>query len=363
MSIGRQNNLKQTSAIKRIASSFVNDERGTFLPMASIILPVVMLASLSTMQYSGVQQAKGKVQSSVDAAVMAATIEANKIEDQTDTAAIVAKIQEEFEPFLNANLEGINANFTYETKSLTYNPDTKRINANVEFKFPSIVQQFTGESEYAYPVKSSVDLGSKKKTALSMFLVLDKSGSMGWDGRMTALKTAVNQLHLQFKADDPDRKYIRVGAVAYDSYVSSTLSPKWNPKKANDYTQALNAWGGTNSMHGMSVAYSQLSGQKEFNKHAKRNDSELKRAIVLMTDGVNNHHSYDTGTLTHCSQAKTEGIEVFTVAFTAPSAAQQLLSQCASSSAHYFNATSSQQLLDAFKAIGNAATKDLAFTE
>ena len=363
MLFGRKFKAGISRAIKRVPSSFVKDERGSFLPLAGLTLPVVLLASMTTLQYSGIQQAKGRVQSSVDAAIMAAAIEANKIEDQTDTAAIMAKIQESFEPFLNANLETVGGNFTYQTQAVTYNTETKRINAKVDFKFPSFVKQFTGEDSYEYAVNSSVDLSAKKKTALSMFLVLDKSGSMGWDGRMTALKSAVNQLYLQFKTEDPDRKYIRTGAVAYDSYASSTLTPKWNPKKANDYTQALTPWGGTNSMHGMGVAYNQLSGQKEFNKHAKKNDSQVKRAILLMTDGVNNHHSYDTGTLSYCSQAKTEGIEVFTVAFTAPSAAQQLLSQCASSSAHYFNATNSQQLLDAFKAIGNAAAKSLAFTE
>ena len=363
METGRKNSLKIASAIRNISFSFTKDERGSFLPLAGLTLPVVLLASMATLQYSGIQQAKGKVQSSVDAAIMAAAIEANKIEDQSDTAAIMAKIQETFEPFLNANLESIGGSFTYQTQAVTYNPDTKRINAKVDFQFPSFVKQFTGKDSYGHAVNSSVDLSAKKKTALSMFLVLDKSGSMGWSGRMTALKSAVNQLYLQFKAEDPDRKYIRTGAIAYDSNTRGSLPPNWNPKEANNYTQALRPWGGTNSMRGMQRAYTFLKGQREFNKHAKRNDSQVKRAILLMTDGINSHHSYDTGTLNYCSQAKTEGIEVFTVAFTAPSAAQQLLSQCASSSAHYFNATNSQQLLDAFKAIGNAAAKSLAFTE
>ena len=74
--------------------------------------------------------------------------------------------------------------------------------------------------------------------------------------------------------------------------------------------------------------------------------------IVFMTDGANNYSSDDTSTLATCASAKKDGIEIYTVAFMAPTAGQTLLKTCATDSSHYFQAENMAALVAAFKVIG-----------
>jgi hypothetical protein len=74
-----------------------------------------------------------------------------------------------------------------------------------------------------------------------------------------------------------------------------------------------------------------------------------------MTDGDNNANSYDTATKKTCDSAKAASIEIYTVAFMAPTKGQALLRNCATDGSHYFQAESMADLLAAFKKIGAKA--------
>ena len=71
-----------------------------------------------------------------------------------------------------------------------------------------------------------------------------------------------------------------------------------------------------------------------------------------MTDGDNNSTSDDTSTKATCTAAKEDGMEIYTVAFMAPTRGQNLLKECASSASHYFQAENMAALVAAFKVIG-----------
>jgi len=89
------------------------------------------------------------------------------------------------------------------------------------------------------------------------------------------------------------------------------------------------------------------------------NPDELK-VMVIMTDGIFNIH-YDGGarspakTRALCQAMKGRGVIVFTIAFDAAAlpAAQTLMQDCASSPAHYFNATDTAALEDAYTSIAS----------
>ncbi len=94
-------------------------------------------------------------------------------------------------------------------------------------------------------------------------------------------------------------------------------------------------------------------------------DDRYVKAVILMTDGSFNT-SYTAGTsqseqqeesrnrtLALCDNMKANDIEIFTVAFEAPTDAQTLLQSCASSLSYYFNATDSTQLNAAFQTIAD----------
>ena len=108
------------------------------------------------------------------------------------------------------------------------------------------------------------------------------------------------------------------------------------------------------------------------------NNLEPRKALILMTDGDNTlryqasdgqHRTFsstastaatqkkqtDDDTMALCNYAKSQGIEVFTVAFgTLLPASDALLSGCASGSDHYFSAANAKELDDAFQKIGDS---------
>ena len=105
-----------------------------------------------------------------------------------------------------------------------------------------------------------------------------------------------------------------------------------------------------------------------------QNDKALK-AMVIMTDGMNTkspsypRHDGSGGAgaddllKDQCTEIKSDGIEVYTIAFEiSDTSIKDLLSDCASSTANYFDATDAEELKDAFVAIAGSLT-ELALTK
>ncbi|MBE7185747.1 MAG: pilus assembly protein [Methylobacterium mesophilicum] len=116
-------------------------------------------------------------------------------------------------------------------------------------------------------------------------------------------------------------------------------------------------------------------------------NQEPRKAIVLMTDGLNTmkvlttgtrntdylsgatnfigsttaasegkqRQNVDADTITLCNYAKSKGIEVFTVAFAVPEGdPKTMLQKCATDEGHYYDATDSNKLLLAFEGIAKS---------
>ena len=351
---------------------FCRSDNGSVMTMAAIALPVVMLTSAIALQHSMSVSAEKKVQIWTDTALMAGATEAQKLQSLEDKAAVEAKIKEYSDKFLQVGFDETSS-AEYVGTDVSFDPVTKVASLKVKYKYPTVMNTITGDDQETLEVLAEVILSSQEKQPLSMFLVLDKSGSMGWDendqpspdNRMVALKAAVASLTQKLATEDPDQKYVRMGAVAYSSYNYHTnVAMNWDPATVNTYTQALSAGGGTNSSGAMQSAYYALRGDSEETQHATKNEGDPKKFIVFMTDGVNNHWLYDTWTKSYCTSAKDlEGIEIYSVAFQAPSHAQNLLKSCASSTSHYFEAENSEQLISSFEMIGDAAAQTLAFSK
>jgi len=78
-----------------------------------------------------------------------------------------------------------------------------------------------------------------------------------------------------------------------------------------------------------------------------------------MTDGANNVNGADAKTKQYCDKARADNITVYSIAFMAPPQGQSLLRYCATTSAEYFSAENTAELVAAFKLIGQNATKVL----
>lgn len=92
-------------------------------------------------------------------------------------------------------------------------------------------------------------------------------------------------------------------------------------------------------------------------------DVRYRKVVILLTDGVFNT-SYTAGTdeqgqtdeartraLALCSAMKANNITIYTIAVQSPTDAQTLLSQCATSSSHYFDVANNTQMHEAFESI------------
>jgi len=132
---------------------------------------------------------------------------------------------------------------------------------------------------------------------------------------------------------------------------------------------------------GLNWGYRLLSSQEPFSQGITYNEMNAQRAIkaiVLMSDGENTrsanyskntHTRNDGGSRANtlfdnlCDEAKGDGIRIYTIAFEVTDASvRNMLQDCATSSASYYNATNAAALADAFEEIGGSLY-DLALTK
>ena len=92
-------------------------------------------------------------------------------------------------------------------------------------------------------------------------------------------------------------------------------------------------------------------------------DDQTIKAVILMTDGefntwyISGNGNSNTQASSLCTNMKPAGVIVYSVAFDAPTSAQQLLSNCATSSSYYYTAETGSELIAAFEAISKSLNK------
>ncbi len=129
---------------------------------------------------------------------------------------------------------------------------------------------------------------------------------------------------------------------------------------------ALAASGETYIPAGLMWGWNVLSPAAPFTEGAPydSNNRKPRKALVLMTDGVNtkslngtmhngnSQANADGVTTAMCNQIRNAGIEIFTIAFMVTQAAtQNMLRGCATSGDNFFNATDAAALQAAFERI------------
>ncbi|RYH00921.1 MAG: VWA domain-containing protein, partial [Alphaproteobacteria bacterium] len=243
----------------------------------------------------------------------------------------------------------------------------------------STLSAFMGRTSGRVSVASTTQSSTESKNALSMYLVLDRSGSMAeytntvsgsyqcrygrktttcytYYDKITALRMAATNLMDQLTKADPDKMFVRTAAVSYNSAMQTPGNLAWGVAASKTYISNLLADGGTDSGLAFKTAYNAVKATTEDTLHMAKNGQVPSKYIVFMTDGDNNYTTADTETKKWCDAAKLAGIEVYSVAFMAPTRGQQLLSYCATTSSHYFKAEDAEELNAAFEYIGERAT-------
>ncbi|MCC0034102.1 MAG: VWA domain-containing protein [Hoeflea sp.] len=354
-----------TSPMKKIAELLRNNN-GNFAMLAGLTIPVLFVAGSLAVDTTNALSMKVRLQNAVDSAALATSTRLAQEENLSleDAKAFALK-------FLNGQVEEDLPAFTdMSVKPTVEITETKEDGSTVWRVSISMIgtqavtpmARLMGRDHISVGVSGkSESAAGKTQGAFSMALVLDRSGSMDWDldgqRKIDVLKSAVGGLLDQIEEADPTHNYVRIGASSYNTYMTGSQKLHWLPKKTRSFVNALPADGGTDSTEAFSWALDNVDAAKEFTQHKARNGQEPQRYIVFMTDGDNNYSSADTSTKILCDTAKGAGVQIYTVAFAAPKRGKELLSYCATSSAHFFDAQSSADLIAAFKSIGEQASQ------
>ncbi|MGF6173666.1 vWA domain-containing protein [Ensifer sp. 4252] len=382
--------MGKRSTINRSFMAMLKDRGGNFGMMAALATPLILAAGGVAIDLANMVTMKNQMQDAADAAALAAA------------SALVAKKNETPEKakeialnFLKAQSAGSASDgwdesggtgdvaFKSASPDLASNDAPPTDEATVDilegsngatgktFKV-SIVNKRTiefnamtrllGQKWTQIETRATAESATETKNALSMYLVLDRSGSMAEKTNVSgvtkimALKSAVTDLVTQLNTADPDQIYVRTAAISYNSSQDTAGKLAWGTADTAAYVKKLVATGGTASAAAFATAYAKVTDPKEDELHQAKNKQVPTKYIVFMTDGDNNNSSDDTKTLATCATARKNNVQVYTVAFMAPARGQKLLSDCATTTANYFKAENTADLIAAFKAIGEKAS-------
>jgi Flp pilus assembly protein TadG/uncharacterized protein YegL len=406
---------------KSLFSRLWHDRAGNFGVITAVILPVAAATAGVALDFNQMVQVRLALQDSADSAVLSAAnalAKNNNMSDeevldfarkfmkaQFNNAVPQAGNDEADVPAEEDPLAGAVGNVERE---LGVTGKTVEVTLTTEYTMPTNgMTALLGWKEATVAVTATAQSTPESKAALSMYLVLDRSGSMAFTtdsvdtavsscvnysaanwaykdvlpGRnnyinpsnpcyvkkMAALKAASATLLQQLVTADPKSERSRVGAVSYNDSTQAASGMAWGVSTASTYISALPTvpTGGTDASGGMKAAFDALktSVATEKTAHAAKGNTGFERYIVLMTDGEmtgnssNWNSSIDNLVRTRCTEAKNDGIKIFTVAFMAPTRGKSLLSACASSLNNYYEPQTMSDLVKAFEDIGKAAAK------
>ncbi|NLS05446.1 VWA domain-containing protein [Rhizobium sp. P32RR-XVIII] len=399
------------SALSSLLASgrhILRDRSGNFAMMTAILMPVLIGAAGLAVDITNAALSQQQLQEASDAAALAT---ASALADGKITTANAQDFAKDF-------LAGEMANFLDSTAAAAMK-DGITVNAQQTTSGKSTLYNVSVSSTYALQLSGLASVLGYKTTnvgasssaqggsgpdqnahnALSMILALDESGSMAYNTdtvasqkcikynssgtkckeydttyvkKIAALKTAAGALFDALDNADPTGDLVRTGAVSYTHVVKGQTSPTmaWGTTAARKYVNDMpaNPQGGTDATGAMTIADTAVKkapdgGDAEAAAQAAKNNTNVERYIVLMSDGEMTGNSnqwnsaLDQTVRQKCATAKTDGITIFTVAFMAPDKGKSLLQYCASSPANYYEPNTMEGLVKDFESIAQAATK------
>ena len=251
--------------------------------------------------------------------------------------------------------------------TVDFDDDARLVTVRLMADVPTIMMSIAGIHKTTADIQSVVSYEGEVSEPVSLGLVLDVSGSMGRGSpsKIRTLRNAGQRLLERLDAADPDDIYVRTGLTTYNHKLRHTVVMHWGVDNSLSRVRQLGAKGGTASAGAVQRVGNWLVGNNEQLKHESQpvhgsRDFNLNRFMIFMTDGKNEVNPSDPDgvrqdqlTRAECDDIKLDGVEIYTVAFAAPTQGQTLLKYCASSENHYYDATNEEAFLEAFDEIGD----------
>ncbi len=403
--------------LKSSLSRLRNDKYGNFGMITAILIPVSIGAAGVAVDLTNSAAAKHQLQQATDSAALAAATALANGKVATNAAAqtlAVDFVAGQMANYLGNDATALTAVRNATTVNVTATANGAKSNiydvsVNSTYKMPtSAFTRIFGYTNVSVAAGSSAQNGqTDTQGALSMYMALDRSGSMSfitdtiksqttkcqnytsanWKEypdlastkpcyvrKIEALQTAATGLFAALNAADTSTNHdlIRMGAVSYTDVMQTAQAVSWGTTAASNYVAALPALptGGTDASKAMQTAFDALKASTngtdaETVAHKSKNHTSFARYIILMTDGEMTgsssswSSSIDTKVRNICTAAKADGIQIFTVAFMAPQKGKDLLSFCASSPSNAYEPDNMAKLVSDFGDIAAKATSSL----
>lgn len=427
--------------MKKRLGALVSDRQGNFAIMTALTLPLLMGVAGAGLELTRALQVKSDIQNAADAATLAAATKfretAGEMSDEelkTEVARFLSASefaqelsdadQKILAPTLGENapsdVEKKAAGVEIGTATSRFKTDKGtgfKVSTTINYQMPlNPMLEFIGAKSIKLSATSTSESSFNNGSPMSMYLVLDRSGSMSFKtdtidksryycqnytaenwkyypglqssipcyvNKSTSLKTAVSFLVTTLNTSDPTYKagsspestLVRTAAIAYNDASFSAQQMSWGTARANTYVQAIPQLpqGGTNANSALTTAYNALKSDNgklettaEGREHAAKGNAFYNRYIVLMTDGEMTGNSstwnasIDEQVRATCAKAKKDDIKIFTIAFMAPDKGKTLLQACATSLDNYYAPENMEEIVAAFgdiakKAAGNVS--------
>lgn len=380
----------------------LRDRAGNFAIITAAVIPLILFGGGVAIDMSQMQLNKNKLQDATDAAALATASQLAKGKITMANAEkfafdfISAQMQTDAIHFGDDELKP-QVDITEGTGGSGQKKYTVKIDSKYQQEFNALTRLFGHDSATLQASGITESTGGNTEVALSMYLALDQSGSMKfitneenpsddkcdnytsayWPNvafkkpcyikKIEALKSAAETLFNELDKIDPKAELVRTGVASYSHNFESASSTtmKWGTTASRSAVSKMNALNGTNANKAMEVVVPALTSNAEETEHAKKSNSNVKKYILLMTDGENTGNSashnpaLDVTTLASCTLAKANGVVIYTVAFMAPPNGKKLLESCASTTKHYYEANEMGQLVSAFQNIAKEAAAEV----
>lgn len=404
--------MMSTSFLHPCLRRMFSDRGGNFGIMTAIMIPVLIGAAGMAIDVSNMMLSQRELQEATDsAALAAATALANGKTDEAGAKSLAKDFVagQMAQVLANNSIQGSIKDTTNVNVTTTANGTKSKIfkvDVNTSFDLPlSPLMRVFGKTTQTISATSAGENGqTDTQGALSMYLVLDRSGSMSFitDQKKTnpskcdnytqkswpktdndlksycyirkieALQTAAAGLFTELNKADPEHELVRIGAVSYTDKQQAAKAINWGTADAANYVSALPylPTGGTDASDALDTAYKALKSSNdgtdtETKQHKSQNHDSFQRYIILMTDGEMTGDSsswsapIDKEVRDLCTAVKGDGITIFAIAFMAPQKGKDLLQACASSTGNYYAPDNMAKLVEDFGDIAAKATSSL----
>ncbi|MES5099314.1 TadE/TadG family type IV pilus assembly protein [Agrobacterium sp. BA1120] len=404
--------------------ALLSDRQGNFAMMTAAALPLLMGVAGAGLEFTKAMQVKSDLQNAADSATLAAATQFRESEGTKSDEVLKAQVVQYLagQAFAQNLSEAEKKDFESQISSAAKRTDTDKgttfqISTTVSYQMPlNPLLGLIWAKTLTMSATSTSESSFNKGAPMSMYLVLDRSGSMSfrtdtvdkskyscpnytasnWGqtqskvtsnpcyvNKSTSLKTAVSYLVDTLNKSDPtykssgspESKLVRTAAVAYNDASFSAQGFEWGTKKTTAYVQAIPQYpeGGTNADAALNTAYNALkSNNKNINTTAEgiaqglQKNTFYNRYIVLMTDGemtgasASWNSGIDAQVRATCTKAKADDIKIFTVAFMAPDKGKSLLQACATSLDNYYAPENMEEIVEAFGDIARKASGNVS---